>query len=299
MMEQDIALPHEVTIDAVKEYIPGFVEEHACDNNRLLIRYHQIPPAYEVLHLPSLASHHEICIPLGSAGWVERQTEGTWEHGQWSEGTLIFNPAGVQQSWRHARHEALLLYLDVNVLCQAAAVDADPARVELIERFLERDPLVEHLGRTLYRELSSYDVGSRLYTETAAQMLAVHLLRYHCTVEYRVKNYTGGLPPYRLQRVLDYIDAHLDQDLSLEELAQVVDLSPYHFARQFKQVLGQSPYEYVIQQRMSRARRLLRETNLPIAEVAFQVGYTSQSHFTRLFRRLVGATPHAYRQMQR
>jgi AraC family transcriptional regulator len=105
----------------------------------------------------------------------------------------------------------------------------------------------------------------------------------------------AGLPAYRLRRVLDYIAAHLDQDLSLADLARTAGMSAHHFAVLFRQRMGTSPHRYVVEQRLEHAKRLLRDHARSILEVALLSGFESQSHFGRVFRRVVGMTPSEYR----
>ena len=93
--------------------------------------------------------------------------------------------------------------------------------------------------------------------------------------------YEGGLTPRQLQRVLDYIDTHLDQDLKLENLAQLLDISQFHFSRLFKQSLGSSPYQYLIHQRIERAKLLLKQTDQSIVDIAFDCGFNSHSHLSK------------------
>jgi len=107
----------------------------------------------------------------------------------------------------------------------------------------------------------------------------------------------GGLPPRRLQRVFSHIRENINRDLSVTELAQVVGMSQYYFSKLFKMSTGTTPHQYVMRQRVERAQEYLREGQTPLAEVATQVGFETQSHFTSVFRRLVGATPKRYREM--
>ena len=127
-------------------------------------------------------------------------------------------------------------------------------------------------------------------------MLAVHLLRHYATVTHPVRAYTGGLSRATLRRVLEFIHAHLDTDLSLTAMATTAGMSPYHFARLFKQSTGQAPHQYVIARRIAQAKHLLTTTELPIATIAYQVGFASQSHLARHFRQRTGVTPKAYRE---
>lgn len=104
----------------------------------------------------------------------------------------------------------------------------------------------------------------------------------------------GGLPPFRLRKVQRYIGEHLDEDLTLARLAEVADISKYHFSHLFKQSVGTPPYRYVILQRIEEAKRLLAQTELSIAQIALRSGFSSHSHFSRTFRKHVGTTPSAF-----
>jgi AraC-like DNA-binding protein len=104
------------------------------------------------------------------------------------------------------------------------------------------------------------------------------------------------LPQARRRAVVEYVEEHLDVDLSLEQMAAVARLSPYHFARQFKRATGLPPYQYVIMRRVERAKELLQAgADLPLAEVAAHAGFSDQSHFCHHFKRVVGVTPGQFR----
>jgi AraC-like DNA-binding protein len=107
------------------------------------------------------------------------------------------------------------------------------------------------------------------------------------TIEFK----TRGLTHTQLQQVLDYIHTHLDRDLSLSEIAEIINISPTYFASLFKQAIGISPHQYVIQQRVEQAKLMLSKTDLAIADIALQVGFSSQSHLTQQFKRFTGMTP--------
>ena len=100
-----------------------------------------------------------------------------------------------------------------------------------------------------------------------------------------------SLTSTQLQQVRDYINTHLDRDLSLVQIAGVINISPTYFASLFKSATGISPHQYVIRQRVERAKLLLLKTDLMIADIALQVGFSSQSHLTQQFKRLTGMTP--------
>jgi AraC family transcriptional regulator len=159
------------------------------------------------------------------------------------------------------------------------------------------EPVVAGLGLLARRELDESGTNGRLYAESLATALAVHLLRRYGTSTRIVHQYKGGLASWQLRRVLDYVNTHLDQDLSLVELSRIAELSPHHFGDAFKVSMGTSPHRYVIERRVCRARKLLRDHNLAISDIAFAVGFSSQSHFTANFRRVVGVTPRRFRRL--
>jgi transcriptional regulator GlxA family with amidase domain len=105
----------------------------------------------------------------------------------------------------------------------------------------------------------------------------------------------GGLPPRALQRVREFIEAHLEESISIQALAEIAGLSMCHFARAFKQSEGMTPHDYLVQRRVRRTQELLAATDLPLSEIAIAVGFADQSHCARRFREHVGLTPSRYR----
>lgn len=110
---------------------------------------------------------------------------------------------------------------------------------------------------------------------------------------------TGGLAPRVLQRVRDYIEAHLTENIELKALAGITGLSRWYFARAFKQSVGVPPHHYLMQRRLERAQKLLAESDLSVAQIALQSGFSDQSHFSRRFRLFFGVTPRAFRWSRR
>ena len=158
------------------------------------------------------------------------------------------------------------------------------------------DPEIGRLGALGWRELNQGGAGGRLYVEGLAAMLTVHLLRAYGASERSPIPHRGGLAPRQMRRVLDYIDAHLTDELGLVELAAIAGLSPHHFGEAFKTSMGTSPHRYVIEKRVQHALELLREKDRSIGEIAHAAGFSSQSHLTANFRRVTGLTPGRFRQ---
>jgi AraC family transcriptional regulator len=158
-----------------------------------------------------------------------------------------------------------------------------------------QDPVIARLGTLGRRELSEGGPGGRVYLEGLAAMLTVHLLRSYGSPERSPIPHRGGLAPRQIRRVLDYIDAHLQDDLGLVELATIAGLSPHHFVGAFKISVGKPPHQFVLERRVQRAVELLRDSDRTIAEIAHAAGFSSQSHLTANFGRVTGLTPSRFR----
>lgn len=188
------------------------------------------------------------------------------------------------------------LYLEPTILAQVAYESVDVDKIEIVQRVQVHDPLIQHLGLSLKRELETSAADSCLYAESVAIMLAVHILKRYSVQQPVIREYTGGLPNHKLKTAIAYINDHLEQNILLTEIAAVVQMSPHYFATLFKQSTGIAPHQYLTQCRVERAKQYLKQQNLSIIEVSGLVGFQSQSHFAKVFRRHVGITPKAYQQ---
>jgi AraC family transcriptional regulator len=172
-------------------------------------------------------------------------------------------------------------------------------RVEFVEHFGSQDPNVYHVARRLLLEQQTSGLGGSLYTDALVTELIIQLLRKYSSEGMREDNDHGSPDRAQLRPALEMINDDLQTNFSLKELARAVHLSPYHFSRAFKRVIGLPPHQYVLTRRVQVARQLLADTELSITEVAHQVGFYDQSHFTYHFKRLIGVTPSAARNSNR
>src|SRR5258708_17647286 len=163
-------------------------------------------------------------------------------------------------------------------------------------QFAVKDEQLSHMAMSLLCELKAENIVGRFYADSVAPVLAIQLVRrYGCLKDVGIRK--GGMMPHKLRKALEMISDKLNQQdaIALDVVAQEVGLSRYHFSRVFKESMGLSPINYIVRQRIERAKKLLAETDLPIADVALQSGFSGQSHFTTFFRRLVGLTPRSFR----
>ena len=157
------------------------------------------------------------------------------------------------------------------------------------------DQAVWDTALKLKAEVGNSDPGSRPYAEALSLVLMHELIRLERTTSAAARPLRGGLPAWQQKRVVEFIQEHLAEEVSLNALAELVDLSLYHFARAFKQSFGAPPHRYHMARRMDRARSLLQRPALSVTQIGIQIGFRETSSFTRAFRRFTGLTPTEYR----
>jgi AraC family transcriptional regulator len=157
------------------------------------------------------------------------------------------------------------------------------------------DQAVWDTALKLKAEVGNSDPWSRPYAEALSLVLMHELIRLERTTSTAAGSLRGGLPVWQQKRVAEFIEAHLAEDVSLAALAELTDLSLYHFARAFKQSFGAPPHRYHMGRRMDHARALLQKPALSVTEIGIETGFRETSSFTRAFRKFTGVTPSAYR----
>src|SRR5262249_2813753 len=154
---------------------------------------------------------------------------------------------------------------------------------------------MRHLMEVIYREMRGGFQNGALFLDSVAAALASHLVR-HDSVDPPVgRSFAGGMAPSALRRSIELMEARLDGDLRLAELAREAGLSTSHFIRSFRQRTGRTPYQFALDRRVERAQSLMRDPCISLTEVAISSGFADQHHFARVFRRITGATPSSYR----
>ena len=192
----------------------------------------------------------------------------------------------------------VVVYLEPSVVAQVAteSFQLDSTRMVVPPFYSPEAPELRSVILSLYSELR-IGSGVQLLVHSLANILAVHLIRQITGTGQRLpERGDGALPRPKLRTVIEYVMENLERSLTLEQMASVAQLTPYHFARQFKATTRMTPYQYVIERRVERAQQLLRiNGELSLAEVAARTGFSDQSQFTSLFKRIVGITPRQFR----
>ncbi|MCG6135510.1 MAG: AraC family transcriptional regulator [Nostoc sp. LLA-1] len=227
------------------------------------------------------------------------ESVGNYHHiGLYRQGDLCITPSGIPSSYyAEDNHHYLYVQISSSFLQQVAeeALELNPNRVDVMPAFQVRNPQLEQLLRLLQTELHQGGRLGRLYIDSLANALVVNLLQDYSAIHPRITQFNRGLGNHKLLQITHYIDEALDQDIKLADLAQLAQMSQSHFSRLFKQSMGLSPHQYLLQQRVERAKQLLKHTNQSLVEIALACGFDSHSHFTRQFRQITGITPKAYR----
>jgi AraC family transcriptional regulator len=244
----------------------------------------------------------EVIVLLEGRLPIRRRGDGLLQQCDAGPGTIWLCPKGVREDMIHLYgevHESIHLFLPSSPLSDVALreMDVDPDKVNLHYDGGFRDPLIEQIARAVRAEMVNPSPVGRILSETLAAALGARILRQHSNLDsaaVALPAARGALDTRRLRRVKDYIEAHLGADLTIETLADEACLSPFHFARAFKAATGMAPHGYLTARRHAKAKSWIVE-GLPLAEIAYRLGISSQAYFTKWFKRLGGATPGTYR----
>jgi AraC family transcriptional regulator len=244
-------------------------------------------------------NEHVICLSLAPRPMRLLQIQGDKSYtGLYGKGDLSIAPAAAPFFARWDGEDRFLqMRIDSRFMAQVAteALEIDPDRLEVIPTFRTRDPHLESIAMLILTELKQENLGSSLYIDSLANVLAVQLLRQYSASKPQLAVYEGGLPQRQLQQIFEYIHAHLERDIKLTDLAGSIGMSQFHFSHLFKQSIGTSPYQYLLQQRIERAKQLLKQTDRSIVDIALECGFNSHSHLSKQFRQFTGMTPKSYR----
>ncbi|NML63826.1 helix-turn-helix transcriptional regulator [Hymenobacter sp. RP-2-7] len=192
--------------------------------------------------------------------------------------------------------DVLHLHLSPALLEARARQGLDLTHFALRDQFRLEDGLLTQLGRQLLAATGAAHPLGQLYAESLTAALSLHLITHYARYERRIAGGGPRLPAAVLARIDAYLEAAAEQVITLEALADLANLSVFHFARRFKQTTGRAPYQYVLDWKIRRARQLLQAGEQPVAAISDALGFASPAHFAAAFKRAVGQSPRAFRQ---
>lgn len=278
--------------DALQIHPRGaLLSSHDADWNGVSLNYYRYPP--DEFATVCFKQHlFTINTEVPHITQVEHTIDGKFETSQQSAGDIIIIPADTPYNARwDAEHSFILLGIEPTALMRHALETTEQDSVEIIPHFTKADLLIHGVGLALKTELESNRSDGRLYTDSLTTTLCAHLLRHYSTQKLSEREFKGGLSNRKLRQVMDYMNEHLAEDVSLDAIAKQIGMSQSHLFRLFRQSTGLSPHQYRLHQRIERAQELLLHSDLSIAEIAIALGFYDQSHLARHMRRLLGVSP--------
>jgi AraC family transcriptional regulator len=215
------------------------------------------------------------CYPIGGVSAIDLREEPA---------VLLPNP-----------FDALVLYVTQAALDGVAYAHQAPRVERLVWPHGAFDPVVYHLGKTLLFSLEQPRPTSKIFLDHVLHALNCHFVCSYGGVTILAPQFRGGLSSLQMRRATELLEAHLDGNIALQQVAEACDLSVSHFARAFKQTFRRPPYQWLIERRVDRARDLMNNSHLPLADIAHQCGFADQSALNRSFKRIHGVTPGIWR----
>ena len=248
-------------------------------------------------------SHSEIQIAVpqtNARAWINMRSSTTKQYKKQIEPGHSFLVSSNQThalEWQKTA-ELTLFYLHPKFFSNAVGESIAENDLVIHERCsLVNDTLICEIA-TILVHLSKSNLADieKLYIENLANLLAVHLLKNYINYKVTVFNNFSRLSSKKLETVYDYVENNLESKITLSELATVAGVGKYYFCRLFKGSTNTTPYSYVLHRRVERAKKLLKDSNLSICNIALECGFSNQSHLAKHFRNILGTSPIRYRQ---
>ncbi|MFT3802079.1 MAG: AraC family transcriptional regulator [Burkholderiaceae bacterium] len=248
------------------------------------------------VRVPAMVDFMIVSYKRGST-MMERRFEGRWTRTECHPGEISLLTRQQISHWHWTEPiEVDHVYLSDALVSRVSAdvLNRPVAQVRLHDLLRVQDPMVTGIVNAIGAEAAG-GLGDALCVEALGTQLVVHLLRRYASVEFVDHSGNGELPPAVRQRVVDYIEAQLDQNLTLESLAALAGMGEWSFCKRFRASFHTTAHQYIVDRRLARARELLTSGSLPVKAVASACGFADQAHLTRVMRERMGCTPAALR----
>ena len=278
----------------VKQVLPQqpLVDSYWTNWRRLTFTHYRHDSHETVEHY--LLQHSVVITDPKSDFRAERHLNGESKIYAHGKGRIDIIPAFLSHRTSWDRQIEFSVIAISPTLLDQAAQELTQRNIELIPKVAVKDSVIQQLAIALKVEIQTGCTSGRLYGESLGMALAARLVQNYISSKPALKSKAYGLSKLQLSRVTDYIKTNLAQDISISDLATLLNMSTSHFSRAFKQSMRTTPYQYLIQQRVGRAKQLLNKQSIPISEIALDCGFANQTHLTKVFRQMIGVTPKTY-----
>jgi AraC family transcriptional regulator len=298
-----VKTPDRTTAAAFPRYAAGEVvaDSAALHWSGLYVRRYRFPRVVDRFLVPATREPLISCSLAGSAEFREREIGGAWLTRQIERGYIFVTRSRTPYEVCHTSRageqlEIVQVHIAVDQFLAALEVEypGTTDQVKVID-FSGRDEALAHLCFACAEMLSVRTPGKCGRVADLTRLFATYLAEKYIAAAAEKTDFHGGLPIWQLRKVEDYVREYFAEEISVKRLAELVNLSPFHFSRVFKQATGMTPLQFVTRERITYAQQLIRETSRSLIEIALEVGYTSPSSFTKVFRRVTGVTPMEFR----
>jgi AraC family transcriptional regulator len=267
----------------------------------LYVRRYRFPRVVDRFLVPATPEPLISCGIAGSAEFREREDGGKWVTRQIGRGDIFVTRSKTPYEVSHTSpvgQELEIIQIHVAVDQWLASLEAAfPGKADEVDviDFFGRDEALAYLCFSCAEMLSAETPGKSRRVADLTQLIASYLAEKYTDAASEKPDFRGGLPIRQLRKIEEHVREHLAEEITVETLAGLVELSPFHFSRVFKQAVGISPLQFVTRERVYLAQQLIRETSRSLIDIGLEVGYTSPSYFSKVFRRVTTVTPMEFR----
>ena len=247
------------------------------------------------------SNHHTLSMYIQGGYHSYQKTAQGWHNGGGPDHMCLM-PQNFESTWdlRDPLTFVHLYYTEQHLQRVAEQVwDREPSQIILNPQSFVADPQIAMIYRHFLLNGAWQNRENHLQMSTATTLLLNHLIKNYSHTEWQAPEVKGGLSPYTLKQLLEWIDQHIQQSLTLSDLAEQTQLSEYHFAHMFKQSMHMPPHQYVMQRRLELAHQALQHTSANMTDISEQYGFSSSSHFSHRFKKHFGYSPSQMRKSEK